>query len=90
MSEDLIKERLNNHEKRIETLESSTSDFKMVVYRLDILEKSVSTMNAKLDLALKKDNEDKSKKWDKLIDYIFYAVLGILLSYIAYKLGFKK
>ena len=46
MSEDLIKERLNNHEKRIETLESSTSDFKMVVYRLDILEKSVSTMNA--------------------------------------------
>lgn len=90
MSEDLIKERLNNHEKRIETLESSTSDFKMVVYRLDILEKSVSTMNAKLDLALKKDTEEKGKKWDKLIDYIFYAVLGILLAYIAYKLGFKN
>lgn len=90
MSEDLIKERLNNFEKRIEALESSTSDFKMVVYRLDILEKSVSTMNAKLDLALEKDNEEKGKKWDKLIDYIFYAVLGILLAYIAYKLGFKK
>ena len=90
MSEDLIKERLNNHEKRIEALESSTSDFKMVVYRLDILEKSVSTMNAKLDLALKKDTEDKSKKWDKLVEYIFYFILACLLGYIAYSLGIQK
>lgn len=90
MSEDLIKEKLNNHEKRIETLENSTSDFKTVVYRLDILEKSIATMNAKLDLALKKDDEDKSKKWDKLVEYIFYGILGILLSYIAFKIGFKK
>lgn len=90
MSEDLIREKLESHEKRIESLESKTSDIKMVVYRLDILEKSVSTMNAKLDLALKKDDEDKSKKWDKLVEYIFYAVLGILLAYIAYKLGFKN
>ena len=96
MSEDLIKERLNNFEKRIEALESSTrlesstSDFKMVVYRLDILEKSVSTMNAKLDLALKKDTEDKSKKWDKLVEYIFYFILACLLGYIAYSLGIQK
>lgn len=90
MSEDLIKERLNNHEKRIETLESSTSDFKTVVYRLDILEKTIATMNAKLDLALSKEEESKSKKWDKFIEYIFYAVVGILITYIAYKLGFKK
>ena len=90
MSEDLIREKLENHEKRIETLENSTSDFKTVVYRLDILEKSIATMNAKLDLALKKDDEDKSKKWDKLVEYIFYAVLGLLLGYIAYKLGIKN
>ena len=90
MSEDLIKERLNNYEKRIETLESSTSDFKMVVYRLDILEKSVSTMNAKLDLALKKDTEEKGKKWDKLVEYIFYFILSCLLGYIAYSLGIQK
>lgn len=31
----------------------------------------------------------KGKKWDKLIDYLFYAILGVLLSYIAYKLGLK-
>lgn len=90
MSEDLIKERFENHEKRIESLENSTSDFKTVVYRLDILEKSIATMNAKLDLALRKDDEDKSKKWDKLVEYIFYAVLGLLLGYIAYKTGFKN
>lgn len=90
MSEDLIREKLENHEKRIETLENSTSDFKTVVYRLDILEKSIATMNAKLDLALKKDDEDKSRKWDKLVEYIFYSVLGLLLGYIAYKTGFKN
>lgn len=90
MSEDLIREKLESHEKRIETLENSTSDFKTVVYRLDILEKSIATMNAKLDLALKKDDEDKSKKWDKLVEYIFYAILGLLLGYIAFKLGIKN
>lgn len=90
MSEDLIKEKLDNHEKRIEVLESSTSDFKTVVYRLDILEKTIATMNAKLDLALSKEEESKSQKWDKLIEYVFYAILGILISYLAYKAGFIK
>lgn len=90
MSDDLIREKLENHEKRIEILESNTSDFKTVVYRLDLLEKTIATMNAKLDLALKKDDEDKSKKWDKLVEYIFYAILGILIAYIAYKTGFKN
>ena len=54
------------------------------------MEKTIATMNAKLDLALKKDDEDKSKKWDKLVEYIFYAILGLLLGYIAYKLGIKN
>lgn len=90
MSEDLIKERLNNHEKRIETLENSTSDIKTVVYRLDTMDKRLDTMEGKLDLALKKDTEEKGKKWDKFIEYIFYAVVGILIAYIAYKLGFKN
>lgn len=97
MSEDLIKEKLENHEKRIESLESKTSDIKTIIYRLDNVDKQINTMNNKfdnienkLDFALKKDDEEKGKKWDKLIDYIFYAVLGILLAYIAYKLGFKN
>ena len=97
MSEDLIKEKLDNHEKRIESLENSTSDIKTIIYRLDNVDKQINTMNNKfdnienkLDSALKKDDEDKSKKWDKFIDYIFYAILGILLAYIAYKLGLKN
>lgn len=90
MSEDLIREKIENHEKRIEILENNTSDFKTVVYRLDILEKTIATMNAKLDLALSKEEESKSKKWDKLIEYIFYSVLAILLGYIAYNLGIQN
>lgn len=97
MSEDLIKEKLENHEKRIESLESKTSDIKTIIYRLDNVDKQINTMNNKfdnienkLDFALKKDDEDKSKKWDKLIEYIFYAILGLLLGYIAYKLGIKN
>ena len=90
MSDDLIREKLENHEKRIEILESNTSDFKTVVYRLDLLEKTIATMNAKLDLALKKDTEEKGKKWDKLVEYIFYFILACLLGYIAYSLGIQK
>lgn len=90
MSEDLIREKLENHEKRIENLENSIKDFKTVIYRLDILEKSVATLIAKVDLMLEKNSEDKGKKWDKFIEYIFYAVVGILITYIAYKSGFKN
>ena len=90
MSEDLIREKLENHEKRIEVLESNTSDLKTVIYRIDVLEKSIATMNAKLDMALKENNDTKGKKWDKLIEYLFYSVLGILIAYIAYKTGFKN
>lgn len=90
MSEDLIKEKLENHEKRIENLENNTSDLKTLIYRIEVLEKKIVTMNNNLDLALKKDDEYKSKKWDKLVEYIFYGILGILLSYIAFKIGFKK
>lgn len=90
MSEDLIREKLDNHEKRIEVLESSTSDFKTVVYRLDILEKTIATMNAKLDLALSKEDEQKSKKWDKLIEYVFYSILGIIIAYLSFKAGLRR
>lgn len=90
MSEDLIKEKLENHEKRIENLETKTSDLKTLIYRIGELENKISEMNNNVSLALKKDNEEKGKKWDKLIEYIFYAVVGILITYIAYKSGFKN
>ena len=53
----------------------------------DIL--AVSKIDKKLDDKIEGDIGSKGKKWDKLIDYLFYAILGVLLSYIAYKLGLK-
>ena len=90
MSEDLIREKLESHEKRIEMLENNTSDIKTVVYRLGTMDKRLDAMESKLDLALKKENDEKGKKWDKLIEYIFYFVLACLLGYIAYSLGISK
>lgn len=90
MSEDLIKDKLNNHEKRIENLENVTSTLQTMDYRLKSLETDTSSINEKLDLALSKEANDKSKKWDKLIDYIFYFVLACLLGYIAYSLGIQR
>ena len=52
---------------------------------MDKMEKSIEN----IDKVLLKQVNDKGSKWDKLIDYIFYAILGILLSYIAIKLGIK-
>lgn len=86
MSDDLIKEKFDNHEERISDLEKNTKILETMNYRLGQMESSVKSINSKLDGTL----NEKGKKWDKLIDYIFYAVLGILLSYIAYQLGIKK
>ena len=86
MSDDLIKEKFENHEERISDLEKNTKILETMNYRLGQMESSVKSINSKLDGTL----NEKGKKWDKLIDYIFYAVLGILLSYIAYQLGIKK
>ena len=86
MSDDLIKEKFDNHEERISDLEKNTKILETMNYRLGQMEASVKSINSKLDGTL----NEKGKKWDKLIDYLFYAILGILLSYIAYQLGIKK
>ena len=59
--------------------------------RLDELEKTYSIME-KMDYRMGKVDEqqgEKGKKWDKLIDYIFYTILGLLLGYIAIRLRIK-
>lgn len=86
MSEDLIKEKFDNHEERITTLEHSTRVLETMNYRLGQMETTIKTINTKLD---NKENE-KGKKWDKLIDYLFYFIVALILSYVAYKLGIKK
>ena len=85
MSDDLIKEKFDNHEERISSLEKNTKILETMNYRIGQMEGSIKSINEKLDGTYK----EKGKKWDKLIDYIFYAILGILLGYIAIKLGLK-
>ena len=86
MSDDLIKEKFENHEERITSLEHSTKVLETMNYRMGQLETTVKSINNKLDL----NNNEKGKKWDKLIDYLFYFFVALVLGYVAYKLGIKK
>lgn len=89
MSEDLIKEKFDNHEERISKLEDVTSTLQTMDYRLGTVEKTTSSIDEKLDKALKEPVVEKGRKWDKFIDYIFYFVLAALLGLITFKLGMK-
>ena len=86
MSEDLIKEKFDNHEERISSLEHSTKVLETMNYRIGQMETTIKSINQKLDTK----EDEKGKKWDKLIDYLFYFIVALILSYVAYKLGFKK
>lgn len=86
MSEDLIKEKFENHEERITSLEHSTKILETMNYRIGQMETTIKSINEKLD----KGNSEKGKKWDKLVDYLFYFIVALILGYVAYKLGIKK
>jgi tetrahydromethanopterin S-methyltransferase subunit G len=90
MSDDAIKERFNSldksievHEKRINNLEKTYQVMEKMEYRMDQIEKAVAGIDAKLDEAA----NDKGRKWDKLIDYLFYFVIAAILSYVAANIG---
>lgn len=92
MNEELIKERLNimdkeieKHEKRITTLERTYSIMEKMDYRVSQIEKTIAEIDKKLDAS----NEEKGKKWDKLVDYVFYFILSALLTYLCVKTGIK-
>ena len=85
MSDDLIKARLDNHEERLEQLEKNTKILETMNYRIGQMEESVKSINTKLDSKI----NEKGKKWDKLVDYLFYFVIATILGYLAIKLGLK-
>lgn len=92
MDKELIEEKFKNHEekikeheKRIDKLEDTYATLSNISFRMDKMEKSIEN----IDKVLLKQVNDKGNKWDKIVDYLFYAILGILLSYIAIKLGLK-
>lgn len=92
MSDDAVKERFNSidktieiHEKRISNLEKTYQVMEKMEYRMNLMEKTMNSMNEKLDVQA----SEKGKKWDKLIDYIFYFIIGALLTYLCLKMGIK-
>lgn len=85
MSDDLIKEKFDNHEQRLNQLEKNTKILETMNYRMGNLETSVKSINKKLDE--KEETEKKDvKSW---ITFIMQGILTILLGYVAIKLGLK-
>ena len=76
-------EKLEEHERRIDKLEQTYAIMQKMDYRMGNVESSVEKINEKLD----KSNNEKGKKWDKLIDYLFYFVLAVMLGIVISKLG---
>jgi len=92
MSDDAVKEHFNSvdktieiHEKRLNNLEKTYAIMEKMEYRMEQMEKSVTAINDKLD----NQSTEKGKKWDKLIDYLFYFIIAALLGYIIHQMGIK-
>jgi len=80
--------RLDEHDTRLDSLEKTYSIMEKMDYRMGKVEESTSNINKKIDALQAKSNESvnqKAIKWDKLIDYLFYAIL----AYALFKLGLK-
>lgn len=73
--------RIDDNDKRIDVLENSTAILAKMDYRMGNVESNVEKINQKLD----EKSKEKSMKWDKLIDYLFYAIV----AYALFKLGIK-
>lgn len=73
--------RLDDHDSRLDKLEKMYSIMEKMDYRMGKVEDAVERIDNKLE------NTEKQKglKWDKLIDYLFYAIL----AYALFKLGLK-
>ena len=85
MSDDLIKEKFDNHEQRLNQLEKNTKILETMNYRMGNLETSVKSINQKLD----EQENAKEKDVKSWITFILQGILTILLGYVAIKLGLK-
>ncbi len=73
--------RLNEHDKEIEELKNTYAIMEKMDYRMSNVESNVTEIKEDIQ----KGKEQKGMKWDKLIDYLFYAILAFAL----FKLGLK-
>ena len=77
--------RIDEHDKQIEKLENTYTMLEKMNYRMGQVESNVEKINEKLDTK----TEEKGKKWDKLIDYLFYFFIAMILTLLCVKLGLK-
>ena len=82
-------DKFKKHDEEIAELKETNAILKNMNYRMEKMETSVEKIDKKLDEKVQEDNKVKGKKWDKLVDYLFYFVLALLLGYIAVNLGLK-
>jgi len=75
--------RLDEHDGRLDKLEKTYSIMEKMDYRMGKVENAVDKINIKLDTTV----QEKGKKWDKLIDYLFYAFIAVMLGLLYTKLG---
>ena len=92
MNEEVIKERFNRvdkelekHEKRISSLEKTYSIMERMEFQIKEMDANIAKLSEKID----NQNNEKGRKWDKLIDYLFYFIIAALLGYVIHKMGLK-
>ena len=92
MNEEVIKERLNGvdkelekHEKRISSLEKTYSIMERMEFQIKEMDANIAKLSEKID----NQNNEKGRKWDKLIDYLFYFIIAALLGYVIHQMGLK-
>ena len=73
--------RLDEHDTMLDSLEKTYSIMEKMDYRMGNVENTVTAIKNDIQ----KGKEQKGMKWDKLIDYLFYAILAFAL----FKLGLK-
>lgn len=73
--------RLDEHDKDIKELKNTYKIMEKMDYRMGNVEDNVTEIKEEIQ----KGKEQKGMKWDKLIDYLFYAILAFAL----FKLGLK-
>lgn len=92
MNEEVIKERLNGvdkelekHEKRISSLEKTYSIMERMEFQIKEMDANIAKLSEKID----NQSNEKGRKWDKLIDYLFYFIIAALLGYVIHQMGLK-
>lgn len=79
--------RLDDHDSRLDNLEKTYSIMEKMDYRMGQVETAVDKIDKKLDAKVNENDKEKGKKWDKLVDYIFYTILGAIMLLVLSRVG---